>query len=140
MTNQTRVRGLRTTLAALAAVLMMLGVAACGDSESDTADGTPAAGEQAASVALEEERTVIDVRTPEEYAAGHVEDSQLIDIQGPDFSAQVAELDPAGEYVVYCRSGNRSAVAAAQMTAAGLDVLDGGGLGDMEAAGWPVTQ
>jgi rhodanese-related sulfurtransferase len=58
------------------------------------------------------DRIVIDVRTPEEFDAGHVNDARLIDIQGPDFDAQIAELDPDADYVVYCRSGNRSAVAA----------------------------
>ena len=42
-------------------------------------------------------------------------------------------------YVVYCRTGNRSAQAASEMRAVGLDVYDGGGLDDMVTAGWPVA-
>lgn len=106
---------------------------------SSEGSSDPAPGEEAAGVALDADRTVIDVRTPEEFEAGHVDDAQLIDIQGPDFAAQIADLDPDGEYVVYCRSGNRSAVATNEMRAIGLDVLDGGGLDDMSAAGWPTS-
>lgn len=40
---------------------------------------------------------------------------------------------------MYCRSGNRSAVAAEQMKAKGLDVIDAGGLEDVEAAGASLT-
>ena len=128
----------RLALAMIAVVVAAFGLAACGsDSDSGSDAGEPSPGEEAAAVALESDRTVIDVRTPQEYDAGHVEGAELIDIQGPDFSDQVAALDTEGEYVVYCRSGNRSAAAAAQMEAAGLDVLDGGGLDDMVAAGWP---
>lgn len=120
-----------------ATLVLVLGLTACSDSDSASPDDAPAPGEESAAAALEADRTVIDVRTPEEYDAGHVEEAALIDIQGPDFADQIDELDPEGEYVVYCRSGNRSAVAATQMEAAGLDVLDGGGLDDMVAAGWP---
>ncbi|MEZ5371388.1 MAG: rhodanese-like domain-containing protein [Microthrixaceae bacterium] len=113
--------------------------AAAADSSAQGDGGaadSPAPGEEAAKAALEAGRFVVDVRTPEEYDEGHVTDAQLIDIQGPDFDAQIAELDADGEYVVYCRSGNRSAVAAEEMRSIGLDVLDGGGLDDMTAAGW----
>jgi phage shock protein E len=79
------------------------------------------------------------VRTPEEHAAGHVEGTLLIDIGGTDFADRIAQLDPKGAYVVYCRSGNRSAQATAQMQAIGLDVVDGGALTDMADAGWPTA-
>jgi rhodanese-related sulfurtransferase len=130
----------RTRAALVVAVLLSaLSLAACGGSESSADAGAPAPGRDAAAVALEQGAVPIDVRTPEEYAAAHVEGSELIDVQSPDFATRIAELDPQVDYVVYCRSGNRSAAAAAQMEAAGLTVLDGGGLGDMVAAGWPET-
>jgi rhodanese-related sulfurtransferase len=109
------------------AVVLAFAAAAC------AGDAGPAA------EALDVGATVIDVRTPEEFAEGHVEGATLIDIQGADFEAQVDALDPEATYVVYCRSGNRSARAAAMMRDAGLEVIDGGALGDMESAGWPVT-
>ncbi len=104
-----------------------------------SADQGPAAGQEAAAAARTDGRTVIDVRTTEEFAAGHVDGATLVDFQDPGFAAAIADLDPDGTYVVYCRSGNRSARAASQMQAIGLDVTDGGGLPDMVAAGWPTA-
>ena len=139
MSPETRpMRRSRLALAMIAVVVAAFGLAACGsDSDSGSDASEPSPGEEAAAVALESDRTVIDVRTPQEYDSGHVEGAELIDIQGPDFSDQLASLDTEGEYVVYCRIVNRSAAAAAQMEAAGLDVLDGGGIEDMVAAVWP---
>ena len=99
----------------------------------------PAAGQDAAEAAKADGRTVIDVRTPEEFAEGHVDGATLVNFQDPGFADAIADLDPDGSYVVYCRSGNRSAQAATKMRAIGLDVTDGGGLPDMVAAGWPTA-
>ena len=64
-----------------------------------------------------------------------------IDLQDPGFAAAVADLDDDVEYVVYCRSGNRSAQAAAVMEAEELDVTDAGGIEAAAAAtGLPVVQ
>lgn len=84
--------------------------------------------------------TVIDVRTPEEFASGHIAGAVNYDVQGPDFAAQVAALDPAGTYAVYCRSGNRSQPAVAAMASAGIPgiyELESGIVG-WQDAGLPV--
>jgi phage shock protein E len=132
---------------AAVSVLVLLGVASCSSDDDSSAkssnttlitgEGSPAAGAASAELALEQERFVIDVRTPEEFAEGHVEGAVNINLQGPDFSAQIGDLDAEEQYVVYCRTGNRSAVAAAEMAGIGLDVLDGGGFDTMTDAGWP---
>ena len=84
--------------------------------------------------------TVIDVRTPGEYAAGHLEGAINIDIQAADFAAKIAALSKNETYIVYCRSGNRSATAAAQMTQLGLDVTDAGGLQEASrTTGLPIV-
>ncbi len=74
---------------------------------------------------------MIDVRTPQEFAAGHIEGALNINVESPDFAAQIAALDPDGTYAVYCRSGNRSRVAMQQMEQAGLANVFGleGGIG-----------
>lgn len=108
-----------------------LGVAAC-SSGTDAAGG---AGEAAGDPA---HTAIIDVRTPGEFASGHVEGAVNIDVLEPTFDAQVAALDSDEVYLVYCRSGNRSADAVDRMAALGLTVLDGGGLGDMAAQGYPA--
>lgn len=76
--------------------------------------------------------TIIDVRTPAEYAAGHLEGAINIDVESGQFAEQVATLDKAEDYAVYCRSGRRSAIAADQMSHLGFtQVTD---LGSVEAA------
>lgn len=118
----------------LVTALGAVGLAACGGGGS----ADPAPGRESAEEALASGATVIDVRTPAEYSERRVEGAALLDFQSPDFAERVEGLDPDTEYVVYCRSGNRSARAAEVMRNAGLTVLDGGGLEDMAAAGWPT--
>jgi len=72
-------------------------------------------------VELSEDTVIIDVRTPAEFASGHLDGAVNIDVQSPDFAAQIMELDPNGEYFVYCRSGNRSGQAIAQMNQMGFN-------------------
>jgi rhodanese-related sulfurtransferase len=55
---------------------------------------------------------VLDVRTKMEWNMGHVDGATLIDINSPTFEADVQKLDPSKSYLVYCRSGRRSALAA----------------------------
>jgi rhodanese-related sulfurtransferase len=84
---------------------------------------------------------VLDVRTPEEYAAGHLEGATLIDFYEPGFAEQIAALDPGVPYVVYCRSGNRSGETTALMDELGFaSVADvDGGILAWDAAGLPVV-
>ena len=51
---------------------------------------------------------VIDVRTPEETSAGYLEGAKLFDIQDQNFMSNLATLDKAADYYLYCRSGNRA--------------------------------
>ena len=62
----------------------------------------------AAEVIAEESPVVLDVRTPEEFAEGHLAEAVLINFYDTDFADQLDELDKEATYVVYCRSGNRS--------------------------------
>lgn len=70
---------------------------------------------------------IIDVRTPEEFATGHLEGAININVQAPDFRERVMELDPNGEYFIYCRSGNRSGQAISQMNQMGFTTMTNGG-------------
>ena len=83
--------------------------------------------------------TVIDVRTPEEFADMHVDGAVNMDVESGEFAEQVSALDPQGSYVVYCRSGNRSAAAADMMAQQGLTVVDAGGLSQVQALGAPMV-
>lgn len=86
--------------------------------------------------------TVIDVRTPDEYAAGHLEGAVNVDVQSSDFEARLAALDHGAHYYVYCSSGNRSARAVARMRQLGFtEVTDLHGIGDAETTtGLPVVR
>jgi phage shock protein E len=92
-------------------------------------------------VALGADAVIIDVRTPAEFATGHLDGALNIDVQSPDFDARMSQFDPAGEYFIYCRSGNRSAQAIARMTALGFsDLSDGGSVQEAStASGVPMV-
>jgi phage shock protein E len=102
-------------------------VGACGGSDEDS---TTAADDATAVVG--DPTVVIDVRTPDEFAAGHLEGAVNIDLQAPDFEARIGELDPAGSYVVYCRSGNRSGIAVDRMIELGIS--DAVNVGSLQSA------
>jgi len=51
---------------------------------------------------------IIDVRTPEEFADGHIENAINIDFYSETFQDELNELDKNKTYLVYCRSGRRS--------------------------------
>ncbi len=51
---------------------------------------------------------LLDVRTKEEYDAGHLINSINLDYHGENFATQLDSLDKSKQYEVYCRSGKRS--------------------------------
>jgi len=66
---------------------------------------------------------IIDVRTPEEYHAGHIPDAKLFNLMDPSFRNMISQLDPHKTHYVYCRSGSRSMTACRIMAEAGIDKL-----------------
>lgn len=72
---------------------------------------------------------LIDVRTPEEFAKGHIDKALNYDWYGKNFDKQLSSLDKKTPVLVYCLSGGRSAAAAAKMRSEGFEKvyeLDGG--------------
>ena len=63
---------------------------------------------------------LLDVRTPEEFAAGHLSNARNVNFRAADFAAQISQLDPTKTYVLYCASGNRSGKAAILMQEKGF--------------------
>ena len=51
---------------------------------------------------------ILDVRTPAEFASGHIAGAMLLDYYGKGFTESFAKLDKTKTYLIYCRSGNRS--------------------------------
>ena len=86
--------------------------------------------------------TVVDVRTPEEFAKGHLRDAKNIPLA--DLAARIGELDKAKarSVVVVCQAGARADKAARKLAAAGFsDVVSlDGGLSAWQAAGLPVAK
>jgi rhodanese-related sulfurtransferase len=64
---------------------------------------------------------LIDVRTPEEFAAGHLPNAVLYDFNVGIFQQQLPTLNKQKKYLLYCRSAKRSDKAASLMKAAGFE-------------------
>ena len=60
---------------------------------------------------------ILDVRTPDEFAAGHIPGAKNVDFFSDDFEKQVAALDPAKPVLVHCAAGNRSSQAVEKIVA-----------------------
>jgi rhodanese-related sulfurtransferase len=85
---------------------------------------------------------IVDVRTPEEFAAGHLQGAVNLDVSASTFDSQIAALDKDVVYAVYCRSGNRSTIAVGKMSDAGFANLfnfNKGGFAELAAAGAPTA-
>jgi thioredoxin len=63
---------------------------------------------------------LVDVRTSEEFLSGHIKNAKNIDVNGPNFEAEVASLYKDIPVYVYCHSGSRSADAANQLSKMGF--------------------
>ena len=85
---------------------------------------------------------IVDVRTPEEYASGHIAGALNLNVQDSTFKSQaLAKLDKARPSAVYCRSGKRSALAASILAAEGMKVTNLlGGIIAWVEAGKPTTK
>jgi phage shock protein E len=132
----------------VATLALSVAVAGCAATDAASPAAQPTASEAAVSsadgtadvAAQADGRVLLDVRTPEEVAQGHLEGAVLIDLQGPDFRAAVSELPRDEAYFVYCRSGNRSGQAIEIMRDLGFtDLVNGGGYEDLVDAGLPAT-
>jgi len=140
------VRWIAAAALAIVAVATTAGVSACSSSKSAGSTTCPATGQHMTasdfSTAMKAPGTIVlDVRTPAEYASGHLPAAQNIDIEAPDFTTRIGALDKNATIAVYCRSGNRSGAVLEQMTAAGFThVYDlAGGIGAWQNIGGPMT-
>lgn len=128
------------------AVAAITGISACSSSDPGSSSTAQSTGQHMTassfSAALKKTGTIVlDVRTPAEFASGHLPQAQNIDIEASDFASRIAALDKNAIYAVYCHSGNRSGVAMEQMAAAGFThVYDlAGGIGAWQSMGGPMV-
>ncbi len=85
---------------------------------------------------------ILDVRTREEFAGGHIENAINLDFYSKTFRDELNQLDKNEMYLIYCRSGNRSGKA--------LDIMEelafrevynmSGGMIKWKAEGLPTTK
>lgn len=66
---------------------------------------------------------LIDVRTPEEYEAGHIDDAKNIDFFAENFQDEFSKLDKEKPVYIYCKSGNRSGQSALKLKAMGFNEI-----------------
>lgn len=86
-------------------------------------------------VVVDEGTVVVDVRTPGEYAQGHLTGAINLDIQSAAFDSEVKRLPIDATYVIYCQSGNRAGTAVSRMAAMGFsDLKNAGGIADASKA------
>ena len=93
--------------------------------------------QQVAELVQNSDVQLIDVRQPEEHAAGRIAGDRLIELGS--LAVEVDSIDRDRPVVFYCRSGSRSAMATEAFRGAGFNAHNmAGGLLDWQAAGLPL--
>ena len=85
---------------------------------------------------------ILDIRTPDEYRAGHIPNARNLDFFSPRFEFDLAELPKNTPILLYCRSGNRSSQALEYFQEAGLGPLYhlAKGFKQWQQEGMPVSE
>lgn len=88
-----------------------------------------------------ENLVLLDVRTPEEYAVGHLKGAVLYDYHSDDFERKLSQLPKEGTIVIYCATGYRSIRAARLLEKMGHTVVHmDGGIEVWKKQGYPVSK
>lgn len=123
------------------ALIVTLTLALAGCSNSVNSSVTDLSVADFANTIATEDVVILDVRTPGEFATGHIANAINIDAESGSFASQIESLDKTKTYAVYCRSGNRSGNATKIMAEAGFTSLYNmlGGTIDWTNSGFPLT-
>jgi thioredoxin 1 len=124
-------------LIALVTVMIM----GCGNGQSQNSSSNLSAQAFAAKTKEFPSSMLIDVRTPEEFSKGHLNNALNIDWNNSAFEAEISKLDKAKPIFVYCLSGGRSSSAASLMRSIGFKTVYEleGGIMKWRAANLPET-
>ena len=123
----------KTIVCLILLTISLLAVTACGGAEGELGYEQITAEEAKAIMDTETDYIIIDARTEEEYAEGHIEGAILIPEYEIADRAEAELPDKDALILVYCRSGRRSKIAAEELVKLGYtDVREFGGLID-----WP---
>jgi rhodanese-related sulfurtransferase/thioredoxin-related protein len=95
-----------------------------------------------AKMAADKQNVILDVRTAQEFQAGHIAGAVNLDVTAAGFEQKVAALDKSKTYLVHCASGVRSVRACKKMTQLDFPHLYNlpGGFKAWAAAGEPVEK
>lgn len=121
----------------ISTVVVSLFTVSCGNSQNQTPETAIASTEVIVNVdaktfgelSVSQPGTILDVRTPEEWAEGTLKDAVKINYQGDNFESEVESLDKNAPVYVYCKRGGRSSSAADILKEKGFSKvynLDGG--------------
>ncbi len=127
------------------AFLWLAGLAVVAALQGASSAGAPKISPQEAARRVEEGKAVlIDVREPKEWTEGVAAPAQLLslsDLRGErkDWNAFL-EKNRGRELILYCRTGNRSEIAAAVLAKEGFTTANAGGFAAWKEAGLPVRQ
>ena len=120
------------------ALVLVLGLAACSGATAVVESVDP----DAAAALLDGDAVLLDIRTPKEYSEVRIDGAINIDFLAPDFANRLADFDPDGTYVIYCRSGNRTTAALEVFADLGFTSVHAveGGIEAWESAGLAVLR
>ena len=127
---------------------VLISFMACGQKENAKSNGTNA-GQASISLispsylnSVNKDILLIDVRTPQEFASGHIENAVNMNYFGRDFAAQFKTIDKNKAVYLYCKSGIRSANAAEKLEDMGfVKIYDlEGGTSNWKAKGLPLSK
>ncbi|MGE0561371.1 MAG: rhodanese-like domain-containing protein [Flavobacteriales bacterium] len=121
----------------ISTIVVSLFTVSCGNSQNKTPESAVANTEVIVNVdaktfgelSRSQPGTVLDVRTPEEWAEGTLKDAVKINYQGDNFESEIESLDKNAPVYVYCKRGGRSSSAAEILKEKGFTKiynLDGG--------------
>lgn len=143
----------------VALVIALLAVSACGSDDGPTSPNPDASEQRASPQVLQNVSAreamdliqknkanpgfvILDVRTVEEYQAGHLENAVMLDYYSAGFRRDLDKLDKSRDYLIYCRSGHRSSEALKIMAELGFariyNLADG--INGWQGAGLPVVK
>jgi len=98
--------------------------------------------DQAQALISKNQVVIIDVRTPQEYSQGHLENAVNFDFSSANFESKISGLDKSKSYLLYCQSGRRSKAASEVVKSLGFGEVYNllGGIAQWQAINLPVVK
>ena len=123
-------------------VIAMLTLSSFGCKEKDTSNITVISTQEMQSLLKMDQVQLVDVRTPQEFKSGYIDNAQNIDFKSPTFAQDILKLDKDKPVILYCKSGGRSAKCAEKLQQAGFTKIYDleGGISRWKHEGLAVTQ